>query len=145
MFCSQNNFLAMSLSNATCIRGCGTDCTSGCSPSSCPHTCKKIRIVYLDSKFMQKNRRNLCFFVTDKINTYLVKLRFSEKATKIWRTLPLSFDFTTISGRFLQILWPSPSIWILTIQVFLTQAMLEHVNTTLFTCKYYRWNISGTV
>ena len=115
MFCSQNNFLAMSLSNATCIRSCGTNCTSGCSPSSCPHTCKKIKIYFLDHKFMQKNRKKplfpaVCFFVTDKIRTYLVKLRFSEKATKIWRTLPLSFDVTTISGRFLQILWPSQSI-----------------------------------
>ena len=50
----------------------------------------------------------------------ILKFRFSEKATKIWRNLPLGFDIMWVKvktqwGNFFQIMWPPHNI--LTLQV----------------------------
>ena len=52
-----------------------------------------------------------------------IKSSFSEKATKIWKNLPLVLTlmsknnfFVKTGGRFFQILWPSHNVWTLSDQ-----------------------------
>ena len=65
-----------------------------------------------------------CFF-----QNVLVKFSFSEKATKIWKNLPLVLTllsknscFVKTSGRFFPILWPSHNV------LTLNKKLSNHIN-----------------
>ena len=59
-------------------------------------------------------------YVTQSSNLFLLKFSFSEKATKVWKNLPLDLKllsknncFVKTSGRLFQILRPPHNIWTL--------------------------------
>ena len=65
----------------------------------------------LRRNYVGKKRKKVC----------IIKFSFSEKATKIWKNLPLVLTllsknnyFVKTSGRFFQILWPSHNVLTLT-------------------------------
>ena len=67
----------------------------------------------------------------------IVKFRYSETVTKIWKILPLCFDITRYlskqGGIFFLIMWPSHTIWSFVCSIFSTKSFCtEHCRVVLF-------------
>ena len=97
---------------------------------------------------LRKYFDNLYFYTSP-----LLKVVYSEKATKIWDNLPLCFDITKkCQNKKWRILWPAHNIWTLichssycNIKLYTTQFYFGNLLTIIFCSKFPKSGHCGKV